>query len=90
MTTKQLNAIRHLVFEQAVSSMTAQEKEWLRFGFISTLFEIREGDKVERGWFSYRGVTVSYLTEHGFTKGAEVVRLIRLNWQTKCADYINL
>lgn len=40
MTTKQLNKIRHDIYESCLSSMTDEERERVKFGHINALVQI--------------------------------------------------
>lgn len=93
MTTKQLNKIRHDIYESCLASMTDEERERVKFGHINALVQITDGDKVSRIWV-YQGA-VSYkihsdrLQELGFTANADQKTIIVLNRQTKIATYVD-
>lgn len=93
MTTKQLNKIRHDIYESCLASMTDEERERVKFGHINALVQITEGDKVSRIWV-YQG-SVSYkihsdrLRELGFTENADQKTIIVLNRQTKIATHVD-
>ena len=93
MTTKQLNKIRHDIYESCLASMTDEERERVKFGHINALVQITEGDKVSRIWV-YQGA-VSYkihsdrLRELGFTENAVQKTIIVLNRQTKIATHVD-
>lgn len=93
MTTKQLNKIRHDIYESCLASMTDEERERVKFGHINSLVQITEGDKVSRIWV-YQGA-VSYkihsdrLQELGFTDNADQKTIIVLNRQTKIATHVD-
>lgn len=93
MTTKQLNKIRHDIYEACLASMTDADRERVKFGHINALVQITERDKVARIWV-YQGAD-SYkihsdrLQELGFSENADQKTIIVLNRQTKIATQVD-
>lgn len=93
MTTKQLNKVRHDIYESCLASMTDEERERVKFGQLNALVQITEGDKVSRLWV-YQGANPykihgDRLRELGFTENADQKTIIVLNRQTKIATHVD-
>lgn len=93
MTTKQLNKIRHDIYESCIASMTDEERGRVKFGQLNALVQITEGDKVSRLWV-YQGANPykihgDRLKELGFTDNADQKTIIVLNRQTKIATHVD-
>ena len=94
MTTKQINKIRHDIYESCLASMTDEERERVKLGQLNALVQITEGDKVSRLWV-YQGANPykihgDRLKELGFTDNADQITIIVLNRQTKIATHVDL